>query len=406
MRVKVVPEDFRVTETLNLSVKQRGPYAVYRVKKRDLTTLEVQAALAGRLGLPLSSVQFPALKDKTALAIQHAAVKINARLAPSHIEGKGFSAQLVGFLSRPLRPRDLGQNEFTVTLRDVHAREAEHIRTQFEMIGREGFPNYFDLQRFGSFSARLGFPGKLLLLGRWEEALRAYLAEPLVGDPPPVLRFKRQARESWGDWPRLKAAAPRGNLRSVLTFLCDHPQDYKRAVNLITPRVLSLWLSAYQSFLWNKMASHVLCDLASGRQALERLPFPWGEVVVPLYPLDAEFREQALVVTIPLPSAKSPVGKEAAPCDRGAWVARATGAVLAEEGLQPADLRVRGLKRAYLGRGVRALWVVPTEPRIGEPEPDELFPGRLKLVCSFTLPPGSYATLFLRLLGPRWPLDH
>jgi len=35
-------------------------------------------------------------------------------------------------------------------------------------------------------------------------------------------------------------------------------------------------------------------------------------------------------------------------------------------------------------------------------EEDELFPGHRKLVLSFALPPGSYATLFLRLLGKEF----
>ncbi|MFN3346463.1 MAG: tRNA pseudouridine(13) synthase TruD, partial [Candidatus Bipolaricaulaceae bacterium] len=68
MRLKAIPEDFCVAEVLAIPLEERGPYAVYRVKKRALPTLEVQAALAQRLGLPPSAVQFPALKDKMAIA--------------------------------------------------------------------------------------------------------------------------------------------------------------------------------------------------------------------------------------------------------------------------------------------------------------------------------------------------
>lgn len=393
MRFKVQPEDFRVEERLAVSPAGRGPYALFRVVKRNRTTLEVQTELAGKLALPPSAVQFPALKDKVAVAVQHATVRAGPAPLPTRIAGRGWTAELLGFLPRPLNPKDLASNRFIVTLRDLAPEEAEAVRVRFQVLAQDGFPNYFDLQRFGSWSARLGFPGKLLLLGRWEEALRAYLAEPLLGDPPAVLRFKKIAREQWGDWPALKAAAPKGNLRSVLTFLCDHPQDFKRAVNLITPRVLSLWLSAYQSYLWNKVASRILAELGERQKELENLSFPWGGVNVPRYPLAAEFLAKLRSLEIPLPVAKSLLRLEEG------LIKQAFSAVLAKEGLELQDLKARGLERAYLPQGMRALWVFPGEPELGEPEPDELFPGQKKLSLAFSLPPGTYATLLLRLLS-------
>ncbi len=393
MRIKAKPEDFRVEELLGISPEKRGPYALFRVEKRNLTTLEAQVRLAKRLGLPPSAIRFPALKDKVAVAVQHCTVKVGKGRVLNQIHGSGFSATLVGFLPRPLGPKDLWGNHFTVVLRDIPQEEVERVRGRFQLLAHEGLPNYFDLQRFGSWSAKLGFPGKHLLLGDWEKALWAYLAEPLAGDPPAVLQFKKVAREKWGDWKRLKEEAPRGNLRSVLTFLCDHPKEYKRAANLITPRVLSLWLSAYQSYLWNRAASLLIEKLADGLQPCEPLSFPWGTVHIPVYPIVQELREKLAALSLPLPSwrAWKRLGAEA-------MASTALGQVLEEEGLSPEDLRGRGLKRAYLSTGLRPLWVVPSRPMVGEPEPDELFPSRAKLTCSFALPRGSYATLFLRLL--------
>lgn len=399
MRIKAVPEDFVVEEILSSSLQERGPYAVFRVKKRNLTTLELQAEMARRLRLPLSAIAFPALKDKVALATQHASVRLSNRPPPQRLRGRSFEAELLGFLARPLGPQDLKENRFRVTLRDLSPEEAERVQRRFWEISRDGFPNYFDIQRFGSWSARLGFPGRLLFLQKWEEALRAYLAEPLCGDPPAVLRFKSVAREHWGDWKFLKEQAPRGNIRSVLTFLCDHPADYKRAVNLITPRILSLWLSAYQSFLWNRAASLLIGRLSEGVQPCEALSFPWGQVLIPSYPLAPRLREKLATLSLPLPSSKALGREDQSPafCAEP-LIVESLVQVLAEEGLSPRDLRTRGLERAYVTGGLRPLWVTPSEPKMGKPEPDELFPGRVKITCSFTLPRGTYATFFLRLL--------
>ena len=377
-------------ERLSVQPKARGPYALYRVEKRNITTLEAAQILSHALKVKPSDIAFPALKDKVAVAIQHCTVKISASPIPKEIKTTAIAAKLLGHLDRPLSPKDLAENKFTVTVRGISREEVELIRERFLLLGHQGFPNYFDLQRFGSWSRSLGFPGKLLLLGEWEGVLRAYLAEPLLGDPPAVLRLKKLAWENWRNWPLLKEHAPKGNLRSVLTFLCDHPEDFKRAVNLIAPRILSLWLSAYQSFLWNRVASLVLERLLPEKTRLE---YPFGELILPRWPLPPEVLAGLKGLEIPLPSAKAKTE---------GMVAEAFSLVLAEEGLKPEMLKARGVERAFLTKGNRALWAVPKELAILGEEEDELFPGHRKLVLSFALPPGSYATLFLRLLGKEF----
>jgi len=375
-----------VEERLSVQPKDRGPYALYRVEKRNITTLESVQILRRVLKVKPSAIVFPALKDKVAVAIQHCTVKTPTTPVTKEVKTASISAKLLGYVERPLSPRDLLENRFTVTVRKIAREEAEFVRERFELIGEQGFPNYFDWQRFGSWSRNLGFPGKLLLLGDWEGVLRAYMAEPLLGDPPAVLRLKRLARENWRNWPLLKEHAPKGNFRSVLTFLCDHSEDFKRAVNLITPRLLSLWLSAYQSFLWNCLASFVLERLVSEKT---RLKYPFGELVAPRWPLPSEVLANLEGLEIPLPSAKAKTE---------GVVAEAFSLVLAEEGLRPESLKARGVKRAFLPKGKRALWVTPKEPKILGEEEDELFPGHIKITFAFSLPPGSYATLLLRLL--------
>lgn len=392
MRIKTIPEDFRVEEKLSLRPQKSGPYALYRVEKQNITTLEAAQILSQFLKVKPAALVFPALKDKLAVAIQHCTVRASAFPIPipKRFKTTSLAAELLGYLDRHLSPRDIMENKFIVTVRGISRGERDWVRQRFKLVGKQGFPNYFDLQRFGSWTRNLGFPGKLLLLGDWESVLRAYLAEPLLGDPPTILRFKRLARKNWRHWPLLKEHAPKGNLRSVLTFLCDHPEDFKRAVNLITPRVLSLWLSAYQSFLWNRVAAAVLEHVLSEKT---RLKYPFGELIFPRWPLPSDVLANLRSLEIPLPSAK--VKTEGV-------VAEAFSQVLSEEGLRPDSLKARGVERAFLTKGKRALWVTPKELEIlGEGE-DELFPGHRKLVLSFSLPPGSYATLFLRLLGKEF----
>ncbi len=381
MRLKAVPEDFRVEEEIH-PLPTGGPYLLYRVHKREATTLEVQARMARLLCLPLSAVSFPALKDRDAVSLQYATVR---GPGPERLEGRGFIAERLGPVSRPLSPSDLVGNRFAITVRDLSAEEAHTLGQRLAEAVAWGLPNYFDRQRFGSQTTTGDFPGRRILRRDAEGALRAYLAEPMVGDPPAVRAFKREAAARWGDWRALLDVAPRpSNFRSVLTFLCDHPADFRRALNLVTPRVLSLYLAAYQSLLWNRIAAGYL-------RARLGTPSGFVEIAGERLPLFARLSDRLPPgVAIPLPHHRAVYDDPV--------LAATVDEVLHAEGLALSDLKPRILRRAYLSQGERRLLVFPAAALASSPSPDERFPNRWKISLQFTLPPGAYATLVVRAL--------
>ncbi len=384
MKLKVRPEDFRVEELIGLP---RGPglYAYFRVEKRGIPTMAAQVLLAQALGVSPREVFFPALKDAHAVAIQYASVK---GAGADRVELPVMRAVKAGEGPRRLSTMDLRGNRFHLVVRDLSAGEAHGLRGKLVHIAAEGFPNYFDEQRFGSLGER-GSPGKAVLLRDAEGALRLYLAEELRGDPEEVRSFKRLAREHWGEWAFLLERAPRpSNLRSVLTYLVDHPRDFRRALNLIPPRLLSLFLSAYQSLLWNRILGRWITlnfpRVVDLEIAGEKFPVP---VSVPEDLLSRLERER-----LPLPHNRA--------WYRDEWegIARE---VLAEEGITLRDLKARIVERAYLSKAERSIWCLPQELEVGDPREDELFPGKVALEVSFVLSPGSYATLLVRCAHAR-----
>ncbi|HEY76987.1 MAG TPA: tRNA pseudouridine(13) synthase TruD, partial [Thermoflexia bacterium] len=340
----------------------------------------VEARVARLLRRPRSGVRTPALKDKEAVAIQYLTVRGDG---PDRLEGPGFVAERVGHTSRPLEPSDLEGNRFTVVVRDLGRGEAEEMGRRLERLGREGQPNYFDQQRFGSQTEVGDWPGKRILLRDAEGALRAHLAEPMVGDPPPVRAFKRIAAERWGHWDALLEAAPRpSNYRSVPTYLRDHPDDYRRALNLITPRLLRLYLAAYQSLLWNRIVARYLLARVGE-------PSGWVGIAGERLPLFAGLNDRLPTdAAVPLPFHRATYDEPT--------LAAVVEEVLGEEGLTLSDLKPRILRRAYLPRGKRRLLLLPRDVSASSPTPDDRFPGRYALTLAFTLPPGSYATLVLK----------
>ena len=395
MRIKAQPEDFIVEEQIRLPLAHDGKFVLYRVSKRGLNTLDVQEQIAAALHIGKERIAFPALKDKEALATQYASVLAPQVAAPlrlnnSHASGEArFEAERVGAAARALQPSDLTGNLFTIVVRDLALDQAQAIRPRLQQIGEFGMPNYFDEQRFGSFAGDAGFVGKKILQRDAESALRIYLATKMAGDPERVRVFKEFAHEQWGNWPALMERAPKpSNFRSVLTYLKDHPQDYRRALNLIPHRLLALYLSAYQSWLWNLIAARYITSALSPLGFTSRSIRVAGNDLPVYLNLPESVRLRFARTRIPLPNHRAVFSEPE--------LAQAASELLAQEGLTLNDFKARILKKAFAAKSSRALIVVPSQLEVGDAENDELARKRWKVTMRYFLPPGSYATLVVK----------
>jgi len=377
MRIKSLPDDFRVEERLSLPLSD-GPYAYYRVEERGVSTTAVRDAMADRLKVTPSALVFPAFRDATAIAVQYASVR---KRGPERLEGPGFVARRVGWGGRALAPHDVETNDFVVVARDLSEAEAAALPGVLDRLATYGLPNYFDDQRFGSLTAD-GFIGKAILQRDAEKVIHMYLAEPMLGDSAEVREFKALAVQNWGQWGFLLHQAPRpSNLRSVITFLKDHPHDYIKAVNLIQDRLLSIYLSAYQSWVWNRMVAFYCDAQGASRYALEiagtRFPLPEPD----------ELHAQLSQVAVELPRLTAMY--------EGLWEAAAAAAFEAEA-LALKDFKARILRRVYLSKGDRPVWFMPLSVAAGQHEPDTQHAGRRQVQISFVLDSSRYATLVIK----------
>src|SRR5437660_787360 len=78
----------------------------------------------------------------------------------------------------------------------------------------------------------------------------------------------------------LKDRPPRGHARSLVDYLRVHPGDFRGAVARLRPELRGLYLSAYQSHLWNRMLAHWLRRHCRPEQ-LEPMSLRLGDVPVP-----------------------------------------------------------------------------------------------------------------------------
>jgi tRNA pseudouridine13 synthase len=386
VKIKVKPEDFVVEEVARLPLKSKGPYRVYLLEKKNWNTVDLLLRLAREHGLPFRLFAYGGLKDRHAHTFQYVTVRHQADLST---EGKGFSFRCLGRLERPMGPDLLEGNRFRVILRHLEARDISTLSSAAAEAGQFGFPNYFDDQRFGSLDRELGFMAERLLKGHYNGSLQAYLTGIYPEEKKAAKERKRFFREHWGDWPVCLSRAKTAMEQRVFSLLVGRPKAFVEALQMIPAEELSLLFSAYQSFLFNELLRRLLADLG-----VELLSVPGVAGPYHFYRrLDADRLSYLRGLRLPLAASRMafPDRRTAALFDQ----------ILEERGIRRPNFNLRKVRQAFFKSSPREAVVFPEGLHIGSPQPDELYPGRMKLELAFRLPRGSYATILIKRLTLR-----
>ena len=385
MKLKQRPDDFQVEELASVAPGPSGPFALYRLEKRGWTTPDALTALRRRWKIDLQRLSYGGLKDRHAHTIQYLTIHNGPEKDFAH---GTFAVAYLGRVASAYTSEQIRANAFRITMRSLSAADVERAEAALPEIADIGVPNYFDDQRFGSVAMGNVFVAREMVLGNFESALRLALAAPYEHDRADAKREKVILNTRWGDWPAAKAELPRGHARSIVDYLVHHPTDFKGACARLRPELQGLYLSAWQSHLWNRMLSRWLTDRVPTDQLI-RVRLKTGEVVMPRAVPDA-VRAEWDALTLPLPSARLKLDAEAP------WAGVVT-AVMAEEGIPLDQMRIKGMQKPYFSKGERA-GKVSVGNLTWEAGDDELNRGRRKLELRFELQRGSYATMVVKRL--------
>lgn len=383
MKLKQSPEDFRVEEVSSASPSWEGSFSFYRLEKTGWTTPDALQAIRRRWNIDVRRLSYGGLKDRHAVTTQYFTIFRGPQRNLTH---ERICVTYLGRRPGPYTAADIVANRFTIVLRSLSETAVASAVAALGEVAAVGLPNYFDDQRFGSVGEKQEFVAKEMVFGRFERALWLALAAPYEFDRADMRREKQVLCELWGRWAECKAKLPKGHARSLVDYLSSHPTDFKGAVARLRPDLQGLYLSAYQSFLWNRMLARWLTGNL-GPENLAEVELKLGRVPVPVrVPDDKRSSWEGLF--LPLPSARLK------PNPAAPW-AGVVDEVLAEEGLTLGELRIKGLQKPFFSKGERAGCVRPAglEHVAG---PDERNAGRQKLTLKFDLPRGSYATMLVK----------
>jgi tRNA pseudouridine13 synthase len=402
MIIRRQPTDFQVRETLRPDLLRTQPdaFTLFSVEKTSLTTPEAAARLAKALGVKASVVSYAGLKDKHAVTHQHMAVptakndsseggaSTGQGPGPDALsQARGITAKQIGYCPSALSAADIERNSFVIVVRGCtraniaafHKRGGS-VRTP---TGDLPIVNYFGEQRFGSARHGAGFIAAHLIKGEFEQALKLAIATPARKDSGSRREFTRAAATNWGNWKRAVKLTPACPQRAALEALAAG-KDAREAFAELPYVEQEIFVDAYQSHLWNRIVaawarnSPYLLESSNLRE--DGMVFPadgrWpGYVAAP-------------AIDLPSPSASYEPG-----------LARIVTKVLEEEQTDLRSLTIPGLRRPAFTRASRpaVVWARNVSMEISK---DEVSGGKAHAATfSFDLPPGTYATVALRLLG-------
>jgi tRNA pseudouridine13 synthase len=308
--IKQEPEDFRVYEESSVVPQETGRYTYFLLRKRNFTTEAAMQRIATQLNMPRRFFGFAGNKDKRAITEQVCSVSGNIR----SFDLRELSVKVLGRGDEPISLGALYGNRFEIVVRNITSlpRKVENI------------VNYFDSQRFGIHNNN-HLIGRMILKRDFKGAVEAIIE----------------------------------NKEEMMTHLKLNPNDYVGAIRILPKKVYSMYINAYQSYVWNRSVGEYL----SGRKADPDAKFP-------IVGFGTELED---------------------PVVRGITLR-----ILNEDDINQRSFIIKEIPELTSEGNTRRIFAEVSDMSIGKLEDDDLNKGRKKVLVKFRLGKGSYATMVIK----------
>jgi tRNA pseudouridine13 synthase len=231
---------------------KKARFVTFTVQKMGITTMDFSTLLASSLKLPRNLATYAGLKDKRAVTVQQMSVPSYTIPDLMKLEFSRLNLRDFSYSRHPIQIGDLWGNRFTILLREIETDSDTALNTA-EAVRETPLLNYFGVQRFGRPNTHLA--GKSLIKRDFENAIRMMLCTESSFESEELKRVRLKLAEDLTPTEKMIDTFPK-NLnyeRDILHELVKHPGEFERAIQRVSPRILTLMVHAYQSFLFNRL---------------------------------------------------------------------------------------------------------------------------------------------------------
>ncbi|KAK3902670.1 pseudouridine synthase [Staphylotrichum tortipilum] len=270
-----------------------GDYLHFTLYKENKDTMDAVNTIARLIKIKASNFGFAGTKDRRAGTVQRISVYrqkasnliwLNSRIPNVKVGDFAYSKE-------PLQLGQHGGNEFVITLKNCLplAGDKCSLVQRMKMIQQavecglahlkhNGYINYYGLQRFGTYSIGTHLLGMKILQGDYEGFIDDVLhvdedlVKEVLSGAPQVYGVGKDSQGNRDDLNRARAittwkttkSAPKAleflpkrfsSESAIIRHLGKNPKDFTGAVLSITRGMRMMYVHAYQSYVWNFVAT-------------------------------------------------------------------------------------------------------------------------------------------------------
>lgn len=386
MKLKQIPEDFKVEEISKFDISpDKGNYKLYLLEKKNAEQFTLRGCLSKKNNIPYSEFGFAGLKDRHAVTKQH--FTIPSKYDIKTLAEQSFRITFLGYVNKPVKSGDLLGNRFEITARDIIKNQIENIKSNAERL-KCGVPNYYDSQRFGSV-IRSQFIAKSAMKKNYEEAVRMFMTQYTKSESKKMKDQKRFVLENWSSIFRqgIKADVKKIRNKIFIKIIEAYGKTGKwiDAYKKIPFNLREMFVSAYQSYLWNECVKEALKNTVGCGKLY---PIRYNAGFLLFYKNISADEEKKI------PKSFKTISHDIRPTE---FEKKIIDKILAAEKMELKDFDIRKESENFFKVHERDIILKPAELKLSDPAVDELNDrGRkntFKIALSFMLPKGSYATI-------------
>ncbi len=277
-RLRSRPQDFKVFEIPSDFNSKKGKFTVAKVDAVNWETNLLVREISKHLHISRKRINFAGTKDKRAYSSQMMSfykvdVKEIEDLSIDDVDFKDIHTS-----SKPVKIGDLKGNHFDILVRniqkDVEISYVQDITNCLKEVG--GFPNFFGVQRFGAVRPITHVVGRNLVDDDLEKAVMSYIANPIDGENKESYKL-REKLEQTRDYKDALVNYPNylNYEKAIINKLVEDSNDYTAALKQLPKNLLTMFIYAYQSYIFNKILSERIKKNLPLNQAVE------GDIILP-----------------------------------------------------------------------------------------------------------------------------